>query len=185
VAPSAGESGVATASPGTARAGVTSSSTSAAHERATRRIEARDTRRRQPPIRGLTRGARCIGGARYKSAMAGHRVFKISVASVYPHYVTKAEKKGRTKEEVDEIMCWLTGYEPRELHAQLDQGTDFETFFAQAPALNPSRKLITGVICGIRVEDIEDPLMQELRYLDKLVDELARGKAMEKILRTP
>jgi hypothetical protein len=117
--------------------------------------------------------------------MATHRIYRTSVASVYPHYVTKAEKKGRTKEEVDDILCWLTGYSPSELGAQLDQGTDFETFFAEAPALNPSRKLITGVICGVRVEDIEDPLMQEIRYLDKLVDELARGKAMEKIFRTP
>ncbi len=117
--------------------------------------------------------------------MAGHRIFRTSVASVYPHYVTKAEKKGRTKEEVDEILCWLTGYGPTELEEHLEQGTDFETFFAEAPALNPSRELITGVICGVRVEDIEDPLMQEIRYLDKLVDELARGKAMEKILRTP
>jgi hypothetical protein len=117
--------------------------------------------------------------------MAGHRIYKISVASVYPHYVAKAEKKGRTKEEVDEILCWLTGYGPDELEQHLEQGTDFETFFAEAPALNPSRKLITGVICGVRVEDIEDPLMQEIRYLDKLVDELVRGKAMEKILRTP
>jgi hypothetical protein len=116
--------------------------------------------------------------------MAGHRIYTTSVASVYPHYVTKVEKKGRTKEEVDEILRWLTGYRASELAAQLEQGTDFETFFAEAPALNPSRKLITGVICGVRVEDIEDPLMQEIRYLDKLVDELARGKAMEKILRT-
>jgi hypothetical protein len=116
--------------------------------------------------------------------MAGHRIFRTSVASVYPHYVTKAEKKGRTKEEVDEIICWLTGYSASELDRQLEQGTDFETFFAEAPALNPARKLITGVICGVRVEEIEDPLMQEIRYLDKLVDELARGKPMEKILRT-
>ena len=117
--------------------------------------------------------------------MAGHRIFRTSVASVYPHYVSKVEKKGRTKEEVDEIMCWLTGYGTSELEAQLEHGTDFETFFAEAPALNPSRKLITGAICGVRVEEIEDPLMQEIRYLDKLVDELARGKAMDKILRTP
>jgi hypothetical protein len=115
--------------------------------------------------------------------MAGHRIYTTSVASVYPHYVSKAEKKGRTKEEVDEILCWLTGYGPSELGMQLEQGTDFETFFAEAPALNPSRKRITGVICGVRVEDIEDPLMQEIRYLDKLVDELARGKTMQKILR--
>ncbi len=117
--------------------------------------------------------------------MAGHRIYRTSVASVYPHYVSKVEKKGRTKEEVDEILCWLTGYDPSELGAHLEQGTDFETFFAQAPALNPSRKRITGVICGVRVEAIEVPLMQEIRYLDKLVDELARGKAMGKILRTP
>ena len=115
--------------------------------------------------------------------MAGHRIYRTSVASVYPHYVNKAEKKGRTKEEVDEILCWLTGYDASGLGTQLEQGTDFETFFAHAPALNPSRKLITGVVCGVRVEEIEDPLMQEIRYLDKLVDELARGKAMEKVLR--
>ncbi len=123
--------------------------------------------------------------AKYKSGMAGHRIFRTSVASVYPHYVSKVEKKGRTKQEVDEILCWLTGYDTSELGAQLERGTDFERFFAEAPALHPSRKLITGVICGVRVEEIEDPLMQEIRYLDKLVDELARGKAMEKILRTP
>lgn len=117
--------------------------------------------------------------------MSGHRIFKTSVGSVYPHYVAKAEKKGRAKHEVDDILCWLTGYSPSQLRAQLDQGTDFETFFAEAPAPNPSRRLITGVVCGIRVEDIDDPLMQEIRYLDKLVDELARGKAMAKILRTP
>ena len=121
----------------------------------------------------------------YKDGMAGHRIFRTSVASVYPHYVTKAEKKGRTKAEVDEILRWLTGYASSELDARLQDGTDFETFFAEAPALNPSRKLITGVVCGVRVEEIEDPLMQEIRYLDKLVDELARGKAMEKILRAP
>lgn len=115
--------------------------------------------------------------------MAKHRVFSISVASVYPHYITKAEKKGRTKAEVDEIICWLTGYSPKALQAELDARTDFETFFAQAPALNPAREKITGVICGIRVEEIEDPLMRELRYLDKLIDELARGKKIEKILR--
>lgn len=115
--------------------------------------------------------------------MAKHRVFTISVASVYPHYITKAEKKGRTKAEVDEIITWLTGYSPEALQAELDAKTDFETFFAKAPALNPAREKITGVICGIRVEEIEDPLMRELRYLDKLIDELARGKKMEKILR--
>jgi hypothetical protein len=123
--------------------------------------------------------------ASYKFGMAGHRIYRTSVASVYPHYVSKVEKKGRTKEELDEILSWLTGHGVSELGALLEQGTDFETFFAEAPALNPSRKLITGVICGVRVEAIEDPLMQEIRYLDKLVDELARGKTMEKILRTP
>lgn len=117
--------------------------------------------------------------------MAGHRIYGMSVASVYPHYVAKAEKKGRTKEEVDEIFTWLTGYSPDDLDAHWERGTDFETFFAEAPALNPSRKLITGVVCGVRVEEIEEPLMQEIRYLDKLVDELARGKALEKVLRTP
>lgn len=117
--------------------------------------------------------------------MAGHRIYRTSVASVYAHYVSKVEKKGRTKGDVDEVLCWLTGYSASELDAQLERGTDFERFFAEAPALHPSRKLITGVICGVRVEEIEDPLMQEIRYLDKLVDELAKGKAMHKILRTP
>ena len=115
--------------------------------------------------------------------MAKHRIYTTSVASVYPHYVTKAEKKGRTKAEVDEIFRWLTGYGQGELDAQLEQETDFETFFADAPELNPSRELITGVVCGVRVEEIEEPTMREIRYLDKLIDELARGKAMEKILR--
>jgi hypothetical protein len=108
----------------------------------------------------------------------------MSVARVYPYYVEKAEKKGRTKAEVDAIICWLTGYSQTELKRQLKKQTDFETFFKEAPRLNPSRTLIKGVVCGIRVEEIEDPLMREIRYLDKLVDELARGKAMEKILRT-
>jgi hypothetical protein len=102
---------------------------------------------------------------------------------VYPLYVAKAEKKGRTKKEVDEIIRWLTGYSQKKLDAQLKQQTDFETFFADAPQLNASRVLINGVVCGVRVEDIEEPLMQEIRYLDKLIDELAKGKAMEKILR--
>lgn len=115
--------------------------------------------------------------------MTKHRIYTTSVASVYPHYVTKAEKKGRTKKEVDEIIRWLTGYSQEELEAQLENRTDFETFFAEAPQLNPSRVLIKGVVCGVRVEDIEEPTMQEIRYLDKLVDELAKGKAMEKILR--
>ncbi len=112
-----------------------------------------------------------------------HRIYTMSLARVYPYYIAKAEKKGRTKAEVDEIICWLTGYSQAKLEAQLDKQTDFETFFKKAPRMNPSRKLITGVICGIRVEDIEEPIMQEIRYLDKLVDELAKGKAMEKILR--
>ncbi|WP_029501613.1 DUF2200 domain-containing protein [Lachnoclostridium phytofermentans] len=115
--------------------------------------------------------------------MTKHRIYTMSVASVYPHYVTKAEKKGRTKTEVDEIICWLTGYSEEELLEELEKQTDFETFFANAPKLNPSRALIKGVVCGIRVEDIEEPTMKEIRYLDKLIDELAKGKAMDKILR--
>lgn len=116
--------------------------------------------------------------------MAKHRIFSISVASVYPHYVAKAEKKGRTKAEVDEIIRWLTGYSQISLDVLLENGTTFEDFFTRAPKLNPARAQITGVICGIRVENIEDPLMRELRYLDKLIDELARGKALAKILRS-
>lgn len=115
--------------------------------------------------------------------MDNHRVFKMSFAGVYPHYIQKAEKKGRTKEELDTIICWLTGYTRKQLQQQIDQKKDFETFFAQAPELNPNVSKITGVICGYRVEEIEDKLMQKIRYLDKLVDELAKGKAMEKILR--
>jgi len=107
----------------------------------------------------------------------------MSFARVYPLYVAKAEKKGRTKEEVDEIIRWLTGYSPKEVEAQLEKETDFETFFAEAPRLNSSRWLIKGVVCGVRVENIKEPTMQEIRYLDKLIDELAKGKAMEKILR--
>ena len=107
----------------------------------------------------------------------------MSFASVYPHYVAKAEKKGRTKTEVDEIIRWLTGYSQEELEAELEKQTDCETFIAKAPQLNPSRALIKGVICGVRVEDIKEPTMQEIRYLDKLIDELAKGKVMEKILR--
>ena len=116
--------------------------------------------------------------------MKKHRIYTISFASVYPHYVAKAEKKGRTGAEVDEIIRWLTGYGQEELEALLESKTDLETFIAEAPRLNPSRALIKGVVCGIRVEDIEEPLMREIRYLDKLIDELAKGKSMEKILRT-
>ena len=115
--------------------------------------------------------------------MTKHHIYTMSVASVYPLYVTKAEKKGRTKTEVDEIIRWLTGYSQEELEGQLEKETNFETFFREAPHLNPSRTLIKGVVCGVRVEDIEEPTMQEIRYLDKLIDELAKGKAMEKILR--
>ena len=111
------------------------------------------------------------------------RVFRMSVAKVYPMYVAKAEKKGRTKAEVDEVICWLTGYSQKELERQLKKETDFETFFREAPKLNPARSLIKGTVCGVRVEDIKEPTMREIRYLDKLVDELAKGKAMEKILR--
>jgi hypothetical protein len=111
-----------------------------------------------------------------------HRIFKTSVAAVYPHYVSKVEKKGRTQAELDQVIEWLTGFDARTLHAHLEAGTTFEEFFAQAN-LNPAAASITGVVCGVRVEEIEDPLMQKIRYLDKLVDELAKGKAMEKVLR--
>lgn len=112
-----------------------------------------------------------------------NRVFGMKFADVYPLYIQKAERKNRTKEEVDQIICWLTGYNHAELQQQVEQGTDFATFFAQAPAMNPNTSLIKGVVCGVRVEEIEDPLMQKIRYLDKLIDELAKGKAMAKILR--
>jgi len=112
-----------------------------------------------------------------------HRIFTTSFSSVYPHYVTKAERKNRTKEEVDQLICWLTGYTQEGLQQQLAEETDFRTFFAKAPAMHPNRTLIKGVVCGVRVEDVEDPLMQQIRYLDKLIDELAKGKAMAKILR--
>lgn len=115
--------------------------------------------------------------------MTKHRIYTMSFARVYPEYVAKAEKKGRTKAEVDEIIGWLTGYSQEELEAQLEKQTDYETFLAEAPQLNPARALIKGVVCGVRVEDIEEPTMQGIRYLDKLIDELAKGKAMEKILR--
>ena len=112
-----------------------------------------------------------------------HRIYTISFASVYPHYVAKAEKKGRTKAEVDEIISWLTGYSQKQLETQLEKRTDFENFYGKAPKMNPARSLIKGVVCGVRVEEIEDPLMREARYLDKLIDELAKGRPMEKILR--
>lgn len=115
--------------------------------------------------------------------MAKHRIYSVSVASVYPHYIAKAEKKGRTRAEVDEIIRGLTGYSQKALDDQLAKQTSFEDFFAQAPRMNPSRLLVTGVICGVRVEEIQESTMREIRYLDKLVDELARGKAMAKILR--
>lgn len=114
---------------------------------------------------------------------AQHRIFKTAFSSVYPLYVRKAEKKGRTKHEVDEVIGWLTGYSPEQLARQLALGVDFETFFAEAPAFNPQSSLITGVVCGVRVENVADPLMQKVRYLDKLVDELAKGRPMAKILR--
>lgn len=117
--------------------------------------------------------------------MSKHRIYTTSVASVYPLYLAKAEKKGRTKAEVDEIFRWLTGYSQQTLEAQLQLKKDFENFFAEAPALNPLRGQIKGVICGVRIEEIEDPLMREIRYLDKLIDELAKGRSMEKILRQP
>lgn len=112
-----------------------------------------------------------------------HRIYTMSFAGVYPHYITKAEKKGRTKAEVDEIIRWLMGYSQKELETLLANQTDIETFVTKAPQLNPSRALIKGIICGVRVEDIEDPVMQGVRYLDKLIDELAKGRPMEKILR--
>lgn len=116
--------------------------------------------------------------------MTKHRIYTMSVASVYPHYLAKAEKKGRTKAEVDEIIRWLTGFSQDELERRLAAKTDFETFFAEAPLLHPARGEIKGVICGVRIEEITDPLMREVRYLDKLVDELAKGRPMAKILRT-
>jgi hypothetical protein len=115
--------------------------------------------------------------------MARQHIFTMAFSRVYPMYIQKAERKQRTKAEVDQIICWLTGYSPEALQQQIEHNHDFTTFFAQAPALHPNRALITGVVCGIRVETIEDPLMQQIRYLDKLIDELAKGKPMEKILR--
>jgi hypothetical protein len=115
--------------------------------------------------------------------MSGHRIFTTKFSSVYPHYVTKAERKSRTRAEVDAIIRWLTGYDQAALERQITEGKDFATFFAEAPALNPNVALIKGVVCGVRVEEVEDPLMQKIRWLDKLIDELAKGKKMEKILR--
>lgn len=115
--------------------------------------------------------------------MAKHRIYSMSFAKVYPALVAKAERKGRTKAEADEIICWLTGYDRKALDAQLRKDTDVETFFSEAPGMNPARAAIKGVVCGVRVEDIEEPVMREVRYLDKLIDELAKGKAMDKILR--
>lgn len=117
--------------------------------------------------------------------MARQTLAEMKFAGIYPLYVQKAQRKGRSQAEVDEIICWLTGYDPAGLQAQMAQGSDMQTFFAQAPALNPNSSLITGVVCGIRVENIEDPFTQKVRYLDKLIDELAQGKKMEKILRPP
>ena len=115
--------------------------------------------------------------------MAEHKIYKMSFSSVYPHYITKAERKERKKEEVDEIILWLTGYSEEELKKQINKEVNFEEFFEQAPAMNPARREVKGVICGVRVEEIEEPLMQEIRYMDKMIDELAKGKKMEKILR--
>ena len=115
--------------------------------------------------------------------MTAHRIFAMPFAVVYPAYVKKAERKGRTKDEVDRIICWLTGYDPAGLKQQIERKVDIQAFFAQAPAMNPKRTLVTGVVCGVRVEEVEDPLMQEIRQLDKLVDELAKGRPMDKILR--
>ena len=116
--------------------------------------------------------------------MSGHRIFKTAFAVVYPMYVQKAERKGRTKDEVDEVICWLTGYDRAGLQQQIEQKPDFETFFARAPVMSPKSHLITGVVCGVRVEEVEDPLMKKIRQLDKLVDELAKGKVMSKVLRS-
>jgi hypothetical protein len=115
--------------------------------------------------------------------MDTHRIFKMPFARVYPHYVRKAEKKGRERKEVDEVICWLTGYSPQALATQIEQKKDFETFFNEAPSLHPNAGKITGVICGVRIEEIENPLMRKIRYMDKLVDELAKGRPMDRILR--
>jgi hypothetical protein len=134
---------------------------------------------------GLNEGIKSVRETQLpgRGRVAKHRIYTMKVAGVYPHYVAKAEKKGRTRAEVDEIIRWLTGFSQAELDAALEAGADFETFFAQAPRLNPARAAITGTICGVRIEEIDDPLMREVRYLDKLIDELAKGRPMEKILR--
>jgi hypothetical protein len=119
-----------------------------------------------------------------KNTAGEHRIFKMAFGSVYPAYVAKAEKKGRTKDEVDEIVRWLTGHDAKSLQSEIDAKTDFKAFFANAPKMNPARNMLTGVVCGVRVEEVMEPTMREIRYLDKLVDELAKGKAMQKILRT-
>ena len=116
-------------------------------------------------------------------SMPGHKIFAMKFAEIYPLYVQKAERKNRTREEVDQVICWLTGYDRAGLQQQIEQGNDFEAFFAQAPAIHPNSAQIKGVVCGVRVEEIEDPLMQKIRYLDKLIDELAKGRPLEKILR--
>jgi hypothetical protein len=128
-------------------------------------------------------GPACQVYIKWRVTMSSHRVFKMKFADVYPMYVAKAERKNRTKAEVDRIICWLTGYDQAELRRQIEQGSDIETFFAQAPAIHPNSSLIKGIVCGVRVEEIEDPLMQKIRHLDKLIDELAKGKTMDKILR--
>ncbi|MFN8398172.1 MAG: DUF2200 domain-containing protein [Bacteroidia bacterium] len=115
--------------------------------------------------------------------MDNSRVYKMAFSGVYPHYITKVEKKGRTRQELDEVICWLTGYDATSLHGQIDRKVDMQTFFAEAPQLHPNAPKITGVICGYRIEEIEDELMRKVRYMDKLVDELAKGRPMEKILR--
>ena len=117
--------------------------------------------------------------------MTQHRIYRMKFSGVYPMYVQKAERKGRTREEVDTVICWLTGYSREQLAEQIDRGSTLEAFFAEAPAFNPHAELIRGVVCGVRVEEVEEPLMRKVRYLDKLVDELAKGKPMEKILRRP
>jgi hypothetical protein len=131
-----------------------------------------------------SRISECYFRSHLGESLQSHRIFKTSFASVYPHYVQKAEKKGRDRTEVDEVICWLTGYTRQELAKQIEDKKDFETFFDEAPALNPNARKIIGVVCGVRIEEIEHPLMRKIRYMDKLVDELAKGRPMEKILRT-